>query len=647
MKALTRISKRQNYFSCVLNKATQLALGILILGPAVHAELVSGELTGGSSMTNGGSFQLISAPATLGNNAFDDDNVRAFDEVQNLTLTASLIMDFPSPDLSSNVLGAGSIVSSHYVIYDPAATQTVEGTVTFDEPVLGIITSNLRFNDTDILLGNPATSYTIGNQELESSDTVMISGNTIEFSLIAISPGDAIRVITGVNPEAGINVCGPGTETLFGVITGGDALSNGGQFRQICDPIGAVGNDNFDSYDLFAFEEQQAAELGADLFIDATTIIEAGNFVSSFYVVWDPVPTNRVVATITFPDTIIGVIRDQIQLENSEFLGNASANYLNPSLLGLEAGDTATIDGNQLLVNFNAGTPGDSIRVILGSASPSLSFNICEPQDMTLSGSVTGGTAASAGGTFSQLCEPIGPVGNNNFQSNDLFAFEEVQAAMLSQPVDLDDPLVTLAAGTVISSYYVAFDPASIKDIVGSITFPGPILGIATSIDPLSDSDNLGNPTATYLNPSLRGLESGDLASFSGNDLCVAFNADSPGDYIRVIVAGEPVDTDGDGIDDPNDNCSAVANPTQLDTNGDGIGNACDLDLNNDCAINFPDLALMQSVFFTSDADADTNGDGFVNFIDLQVMKELFFGAPGPSGVPNDCRVNVCGFESD
>lgn len=85
------------------------------------------------------------------------------------------------------------------------------------------------------------------------------------------------------------------------------------------------------------------------------------------------------------------------------------------------------------------------------------------------------------------------------------------------------------------------------------------------------------------------------------------------------------------------DNCSAVANVDQRDTNGDGFGNACDPDLNNDGNVNFVDLGLMKSVFFSADPDADLTGDdGFVNFLDLGIMKSLFFGPPGPScAAPN------------
>ena len=112
-------------------------------------------------------------------------------------------------------------------------------------------------------------------------------------------------------------------------------------------------------------------------------------------------------------------------------------------------------------------------------------------------------------------------------------------------------------------------------------------------------------------------------------------------------------DTDGDGIGDTADNCTAVTNPLQIDSNGDGIGNACDADIApvvNNCQVDFGDLAVLKTAFFSMpgdsnwNPDADFNGDNEVNFGDLGRMKEAFFGAPGPSGVPNVCDADTpCG----
>lgn len=94
------------------------------------------------------------------------------------------------------------------------------------------------------------------------------------------------------------------------------------------------------------------------------------------------------------------------------------------------------------------------------------------------------------------------------------------------------------------------------------------------------------------------------------------------------------VDTDSDGVFDGLDNCTAIANPDQRDTNGDGFGNACDPDFNDDDVVNFSDLAIMRSDFFTSgDLDTDLDGDGVVNFVDLSIMQSMFFLPPGPAAL--------------
>ncbi len=94
-------------------------------------------------------------------------------------------------------------------------------------------------------------------------------------------------------------------------------------------------------------------------------------------------------------------------------------------------------------------------------------------------------------------------------------------------------------------------------------------------------------------------------------------------------------DSDGDGVLDNMDNCIEVSNPGQQDSSGDGFGNRCDPDLNGDLRIDFADLAILKSVFFSSgpNIDADFNSDGRVDFADLAIMKSMFFGTPGPSAL--------------
>ena len=89
-------------------------------------------------------------------------------------------------------------------------------------------------------------------------------------------------------------------------------------------------------------------------------------------------------------------------------------------------------------------------------------------------------------------------------------------------------------------------------------------------------------------------------------------------------------DSDGDGVGDACDNCTRVPNPDQRDTDHDGYGNMCDADFNNDLLTNSLDLTYFKKHYFTSDPHADLNGDGRVNSLDLTLFKGLFFKPPGP-----------------
>ena len=106
---------------------------------------------------------------------------------------------------------------------------------------------------------------------------------------------------------------------------------------------------------------------------------------------------------------------------------------------------------------------------------------------------------------------------------------------------------------------------------------------------------------------------------------------------LDAVVARVVVDQDRDGVLDGQDNCVLAANSDQRDSNGDGFGNACDPDLNDNCATDFGDIAAFKAVFLTDAPDADFNGDGAVNFGDLAILKERFLQPPGPSSVTTDC----------
>lgn len=159
----------------------------------------------------------------------------------------------------------------------------------------------------------------------------------------------------------------------------------------------------------------------------------------------------------------------------------------------------------------------------------------------SVSAAVVDGMVTSGPGVFEEIVDPTGlSVGDNNQQSDNLFAFNEKQNFKLTSDLETDIG-GTISSGTVVSSHYVFFDPVrGFQE--GFVDFDGPIIGIMTSVGTLLSSDFLGLDSVDYLSPALRGLESGDAVSINGGDdsrLLVDWFASTPGDYIRVLTEGD------------------------------------------------------------------------------------------------------------
>ncbi|MEM7386719.1 MAG: hypothetical protein AAF514_17415, partial [Verrucomicrobiota bacterium] len=100
----------------------------------------------------------------------------------------------------------------------------------------------------------------------------------------------------------------------------------------------------------------------------------------------------------------------------------------------------------------------------------------------------------------------------------------------------------TIAAGTVVNSTMIHFDPNPTANVAGTITFPTPILGIIWSNGQLDATDGLlGIAGATYPGGgTARGtFENTDTVTVtSANSLDILFRAGVPyADSIRVITA--------------------------------------------------------------------------------------------------------------
>lgn len=171
-------------------------------------------------------------------------------------------------------------------------------------------------------------------------------------------------------------------------------------------------------------------------------------------------------------------------------------------------------------------------------------------QAAILLGTVTGGSvqATNPVGSFVKLDPNAGgfTVGMDNFDTNNLYGFDELQGVTLTSALAADLGVISIAIGTRINSHFIFFDPKATQTVRGSITFDTPVLSAITTRNKLIASNYLGAPGVTYLTPGSVGLEPGIDFVIPGfpapNDLrVVIFNADTPGDAIRVITAAAAV----------------------------------------------------------------------------------------------------------
>jgi hypothetical protein len=180
----------------------------------VSATIVSGAVTGGGSLKQGGTFVKLSVPFkesdpenTVGSNSFQKPNLYGFDEGQNINITVDLAVDILADGSGggngAGIIHNGSIVASHYIFFDPLRGTTQAGTISFDSNIVGIITKSRHLAASDFLINTGVTYLNPSARGLESGDKVRITGlRTLTVDWWASSPGDYIRVLTDFSPAA-------------------------------------------------------------------------------------------------------------------------------------------------------------------------------------------------------------------------------------------------------------------------------------------------------------------------------------------------------------------------------------------------------------------------------------------------------------
>jgi hypothetical protein len=94
-------------------------------------------------------------------------------------------------------------LQSWLVFFDPYGRQSVDGSVTFDQPIVSLFTTTADVNTTSVAYRlTPTVTYQDNYQTgLETNrDSASFSGNVLSLNWTASDPGDHVRVLTAV-PE--------------------------------------------------------------------------------------------------------------------------------------------------------------------------------------------------------------------------------------------------------------------------------------------------------------------------------------------------------------------------------------------------------------------------------------------------------------
>ena len=199
-------------------------VGIVGTG-SVYATAIS--ITGLNSGVSGVLGTPEPLPFLLVGNNYNVSVLYVWDEVQNFVLPGNLYVDRVFDDTADFIgsvssgyyIKPGTIVSSHYVQWDPVSG-SVQATLGFDSQIFAFITADQKLSDSDSWLGLSGIDYgDFTARGLESGDITNFNGSNVDINWAASNPGDWTRLLTAYSPGGGEPPTGvpePATMLLLG-----------------------------------------------------------------------------------------------------------------------------------------------------------------------------------------------------------------------------------------------------------------------------------------------------------------------------------------------------------------------------------------------------------------------------------------------
>lgn len=178
----------------------------------------------GQIVSTTGAVVVTVPPSNVSSNQWESNTqIRAFAEEQNLTLTQNVATDISvagaspsatSENLSPSTIAAGTTIDSVMLHFDKVGSNSTvvgaTGSITFAEPILGLLVLSDSENATNSILGLPGVTYSTGGDHGlglnpgggGNSDSVTLSDDlrTVTVDLNTNYYADDLRIVTAV-PE--------------------------------------------------------------------------------------------------------------------------------------------------------------------------------------------------------------------------------------------------------------------------------------------------------------------------------------------------------------------------------------------------------------------------------------------------------------
>lgn len=179
---------------------TRAALaGVALLGATLASASTGATVVGGEIVKQLGDGRFVKLttdqPFAVGADTFDDSNLYAFDEDQNILLERPIRVDLGG---ENGVIAAGQEVASHYVFFD-SINGVQLGYVDFDAVILGVAAFQDTMAATDFLANTSVDYISLELRGLERGDRIWIDDENpyrLWVFWAGSSPGDYIRVFT-------------------------------------------------------------------------------------------------------------------------------------------------------------------------------------------------------------------------------------------------------------------------------------------------------------------------------------------------------------------------------------------------------------------------------------------------------------------